>query len=163
MFRTAGVLQVLSYPYPGKFTCVIFCSLHIHCLSPQERIAFFQIPPHDEHPWLSLTVPTDKVCIGLSPTSQCACRAYEKPPVRLAHRGIFLQNGKNQFSNFSTIFLRACRSSFPLPRTGRDSTLTKSSALGIQMLGNPAARSPSIIAAVSIFSMMWKITRRSPF
>ncbi|MBQ9088114.1 MAG: hypothetical protein IJY46_04960, partial [Lentisphaeria bacterium] len=23
-------------------------------------IAFFQIPPHDGHPWLSLTVPTDK-------------------------------------------------------------------------------------------------------
>ena len=32
-------------------------------------IAFFQIPPHDGRPWLSLTVPTDKACNGLSPSS----------------------------------------------------------------------------------------------
>ena len=37
MLGTPGVLSGSTLSFPGQLTCVIFCILHILCLSPQER------------------------------------------------------------------------------------------------------------------------------
>ena len=37
MLGTPGVLSGSTLSLPGQLTCVIFCILHILCLSPQER------------------------------------------------------------------------------------------------------------------------------
>ncbi len=70
-------LWFVRQPHPDNFGLI--CSF---CTSGREFAAgFLQIPPHDGHPCLKLTLPTAKACSGLAPYSYCPCWAHlQKSP-----------------------------------------------------------------------------------
>ena len=67
------------------------CLICSSCSSDQSFAAdFLQIPPHDGHPCLKLTVGTINPRIGLSPTSKHPCWAHIKKEIPGFARYLFL-------------------------------------------------------------------------
>lgn len=60
----------------GLQTCPLHLPLSASCSSDRDFAAdFLQIPSHDGHPCLELTLPTIMACLGFAPYSYRPCRA----------------------------------------------------------------------------------------
>jgi hypothetical protein len=65
----------------GLQTCPLHLPLSASCSSDRDFAAdFLQIPSHDGHPCLVLTLPTIMACLGFAPYSYRPCRANKQSP-----------------------------------------------------------------------------------